>query len=365
MKAVIVDDEYETLEELKELLIENGIELSGAFTNPLDALESVEEHNPDCAFLDIEMPGVNGLELAERLLERMPHVQIVFITAFNHYATQAFEVNAIDYVLKPIHPTRFAKTVERLTEKHQQGQEQRAGGENVSIQTLGDFAVLLDAQPVKWSRSKAKELLAYLLHCNGQKKHKYEICELLWPNQDPKKALVNLQTAIYALRKNLGAISPDVLRLAYADDCYSLTLGRVHWDAGEFEQQYKALLANSDRTALEKAAWLYRGDYMGNQDWPWSQFAQVSLSQKYEDVLKRLVESCYKEERFGSSIEWCMKLLDRQPIKEAQLLLLQSAYAAGGLGEMRRWAERLERLCVEVYDTNLDPAASAYYHAMR
>ncbi|WP_171056346.1 response regulator [Paenibacillus sinopodophylli] len=360
MRALIVDDEYETLEELKALLLENGIELVGTYTNPRDALESIEESDADCVFLDIEMPGINGLDLAERLLERKPNVQIIFITAFNHYATQAFEVNALDYLLKPIHPARFAKSVQRLAVNQSQEQEHGAVSGNVSIQTLGDFEVTINGHSVRWSRSKAKELLAYLLHCNGKKKHKYEICEVLWPGQEPKKALVNLQTSIYALRKCLGTLSPDIFYLAFSDDCYSLTIGHLSLDVREFELQYDALLVNPSQTLLENAASLYHGDYMGNQDWPWSQLSQVSLSQKYEDVLKWLAKNSYEEERFGSSIEWCMKLLVRQPIKEIQLLLLRSAYTGGGLSELRRLADWLEQLCVQEFDIDMDAAASAY-----
>jgi DNA-binding LytR/AlgR family response regulator len=78
------------------------------------ALESLAEHRPDVAFLDIRMPGLSGLEVAAAAAEISPHTQIVFVTAYDQYAIDAFERGAIDYLLKPITPERLAATVQRL-----------------------------------------------------------------------------------------------------------------------------------------------------------------------------------------------------------------------------------------------------------
>src|SRR5699024_10415720 len=83
----------------------------------------IEEHKPhllaaDVLFLDIEMPNTNGLELAEKIIEVNPNIEIVFVTAYNEYAVQAFEVNALDYLLKPVKTERLAKTLARLDENN-------------------------------------------------------------------------------------------------------------------------------------------------------------------------------------------------------------------------------------------------------
>lgn len=96
-----------------------GIRLKqfGEFTNPLEALERVDALKADAAFLDIEMPGMDGLELAGRLMDRQRRLEVVFVTAYNEYAVEAFELHALDYLLKPVMKERLQKTMRRLLDR--------------------------------------------------------------------------------------------------------------------------------------------------------------------------------------------------------------------------------------------------------
>ncbi len=100
MKVVLIDDEYYALQGLKKELEELGIEVAGMYEEGKKALSEINFINPDLVFLDIEMPGIYGLELFLELLEAKPDLDIVFVTAYNHYAVQAFELNALDYIVK-------------------------------------------------------------------------------------------------------------------------------------------------------------------------------------------------------------------------------------------------------------------------
>lgn len=342
----------------QQLAAFDAIEIVGLYTNPSHALAELGATNPDCAFLDIEMPGIGGIDLAEKLAERNPRIQIVFVTAFNHYATQAFEVDALDYVLKPIHPERLRKTAHRLLGKHRQ--EKAAVRGEASIASFGGFELRIDGCPVKWNRSKAKEALAYLLHYHGQKKHKYAICEALWPDFEPKKALVNLQTAMYSLRKSLGDASHESIRIEFADECYTAKLGRLDWDALEFDKLNERWLRSKDLASAEKAATLYLGPYMGNEDWPWSQLTAAGLAAKYGDMLVGLAKSYFEDGLYGRALETGLRLLKNQPDKEAQLLLLRSAYRGGGTNGLRQWAITLQQLCRQDFDTDMEPEAVEY-----
>jgi two-component system, LytTR family, response regulator LytT len=115
MNTVIVDDERPARDELVYLL--KGlpeINLIAQGKNGLEAVALIKEHNPDLVFLDVQMPGLDGFGVIEKLVERkLPIPQIVFATAYDHYAVQAFEVNAVDYVLKPFDKTRIAQAVQR------------------------------------------------------------------------------------------------------------------------------------------------------------------------------------------------------------------------------------------------------------
>src|ERR1700732_584957 len=115
LNVIFVDDEKPARDELIYLL--KGLQevnLIGQGKNGVDALALIKEHSPDLVFLDVQMPGLDGFGVLKKLVERkmkMPHV--VFATAFDQYAVQAFEVNAVDYVLKPFDKSRIARAIQR------------------------------------------------------------------------------------------------------------------------------------------------------------------------------------------------------------------------------------------------------------
>lgn len=118
MKVILIDDEPIALELLSRMLsFYEDVDIVGSYANPFDALGEIGKTQPDAIFLDIEMGSINGLEFAEVLIEKLATVKIVFVTAYSQYAVDAFEVNAIDYLLKPIQEKRLTKTIERLKEE--------------------------------------------------------------------------------------------------------------------------------------------------------------------------------------------------------------------------------------------------------
>jgi two-component system, LytTR family, response regulator LytT len=114
INVIIVDDEKPARDELAYLLKSiQEVNLIGQGKNGVDALALIKEHSPDLVFLDVQMPGLDGFGVLKKLVERkmkMPHV--VFATAFDQYAVQAFDVNAVDYVLKPFDKSRIAKAIQ-------------------------------------------------------------------------------------------------------------------------------------------------------------------------------------------------------------------------------------------------------------
>lgn len=126
ISALIIDDEQLAREELKYLLDSvGGVDIVAQGTNGIEAVDLIEEHHPDLVFLDVQMPGLDGFAVIKRLKERSeakarahpgeedPLPQIVFATAYDQYAVRAFDVNAVDYLLKPFDRSRVEKAVER------------------------------------------------------------------------------------------------------------------------------------------------------------------------------------------------------------------------------------------------------------
>ena len=114
LRAVLVDDEQLARDELGFLLGQiGGVEIVGHAGNGVEALTTIERLRPDVVFLDVQMPGLTGFEVARRMLETEATSQIIFVTAYDQHAIAAFEVNAVDYLLKPVDPARLNLAVER------------------------------------------------------------------------------------------------------------------------------------------------------------------------------------------------------------------------------------------------------------
>jgi two-component system response regulator LytT len=119
LSAVIVDDEQLARDELAYLLKDIGdVEVVAQGKNGVEAVNLIREHNPDLVFLDVQMPGLDGFGVLKKLLDKkIPLPKIVFATAFDQYAVKAFEVNAVDYLLKPFDRKRVAQSLQRAREK--------------------------------------------------------------------------------------------------------------------------------------------------------------------------------------------------------------------------------------------------------
>ncbi|PKM90350.1 MAG: DNA-binding response regulator [Firmicutes bacterium HGW-Firmicutes-12] len=117
LKAVLVDDELIALKELSLHLDTLGnIQIVGSFTNPLKGFLNLSVLKPDVVFLDIDMPEISGIYLAEQIMTTYPEIRIIFVTAFDKYAINAFELNAVDYILKPVTLDRIKMAIAKVEE---------------------------------------------------------------------------------------------------------------------------------------------------------------------------------------------------------------------------------------------------------
>lgn len=290
LRTVLLDDEPIILEELYSLLEgDERIEIVGSFSDPLKLLQELPALKPDCLFLDIEMPGISGIELAERLASAGLELEIVFVTAYNHYAAQAFDVNAIDYLLKPIRQERIRKAVDKLAAQAELKpvleRERMKTSAACRIQSFGAFEVSGERK-VKWTRSKSKELLAYLLQYEGKWLSKYKLCDEQWGEYEPERALAYLQTSLYALRKSLQQAGCRELRIEYAEDRYILQAGAADWDVRTFNAAYAQFLQSGSSAAAREALDSCRGEYLEGEDWPWSDLTREDYIRRYEQLMR-------------------------------------------------------------------------------
>lgn len=145
MKAIIIDDERLARTELRKLLQEfPEIEIVDEASNAEEGIQKIESFNPDLVFLDIQMPGKTGFDMLTEL-DHAPHV--IFTTAYDEYALKAFEVNALDYLLKPVEPRRLADAVEKLKKANPApGNGTTFSGESTSILSESDQVFVKDGE---------------------------------------------------------------------------------------------------------------------------------------------------------------------------------------------------------------------------
>lgn len=143
-KAVIIDDERLARTELKKLLQDfPEVEVIGEASNAAEGLEKIESLSPDLIFLDIQMPGKTGFDMLTEL-ERAPHV--IFTTAYDEYALKAFEVNALDYLMKPVEPKRLADALQKMQQAEEKEMAATMAGINRGTLTENDQVFVKDGE---------------------------------------------------------------------------------------------------------------------------------------------------------------------------------------------------------------------------
>lgn len=292
MKTILIDDEPMALEVLANMLSPyEDIDIIGRYTNPTQALEKIKVSQVDIIFLDIEMGDVNGLELAQVFMEKDPQVEIVFVTAYSQYAVDAFELNALDYLLKPIQEKRLFKAIERLRENIKEEQiedkSKNTRDNRLKVLSFGGFQVLNHmGDPVKWRTQKSKEVFAYL----WERKNavgKDLIMEELFPDRDIDKASTLLHTTIYQLRKSLRVLG-YANGIIYFDDSYQLNLP-ITSDLEKFIRiiSSKAYTEENIRSLLE----IYRGDFL-EEGYHWA----MELQEIFREAILNWIEEFAKRQ---------------------------------------------------------------------
>lgn len=331
LKAIIVDNEEPATRILQILLEKTGqITVVGNFLRAADALASLRATKPDVAFLDIEIPDTSGLELANHILAMDSDVEIIFVTAYDHYALHAFRVNALDYLLKPLLPEDVERAVSRLIKRKGLAKDSaRESPLGAKIDYFGKFTVYGPAskKPVKWRTSKAEELFAYLVQNLEKEVPKWRIREALWPEYDTEKVDIQLHTTVYKLKKVLASANIP-FDLSFSNGCYWLSLPQAVIDKVEFDAHIASSIPVDQSTVArcEHALSLYTGDYLEENGYLWSLALKAEYGQKFYKLASAVVKfhmtqgDCVRAEKILRSI------LERCPLDETLHEMLLTCY---------------------------------------
>lgn len=362
MRIILVDDEPLALE-LLELQIKKIKNAEIVKFTHLDIDKHVDViKDADLVFLDIEMPGENGLELADHILEVNPSLEIVFITAFNKYAVQAFELNALDYIMKPVQLERLEKTFERLDINNTPKELPFSSSLHINVCGELTFEQNGKSEYPKWRTAKAQELFLYLLYHAGTTVRKSEIVELHWPDFELERAFSQLYTTIYNIRKTLNEYN-NHLTVKSVQDGYTLILKNVFVDIVEWEG--KIMNAPSVRIetidVYEKIMDLYTGAYLDSYDYLWAESERYRLERLWINVANKIGE-CYKENnRLEEAIKWFVKICNLKPEDEQANFSLMKMYAKLEYGLLVNYQyTQLEKALNDI-DIDISPDIKEWY----
>ncbi|WP_158232164.1 response regulator [Sporosarcina sp. P20a] len=333
IRAILVDDEPLALQLLTHKLAAfKEVQVIKTFTNSLHLLADVQVLSFNVAFLDISMPGIDGIDLANHLLGINPTIKIVFVSAYRDYAIQAFELNSIDYILKPLTNERLEKTITRLTQALPSVHVPHLESEKpLRIQCFQEFIVQYKQEVVKWKTIKIKELFAFFLTYHREWIHRDVLIETLWPDTEYAKAKIQLHTALSHLRKTLESLGFSKV-IVFTNQSYSMKLSNFYCDALEMEQlvhqHTKAKEATID--SFEKSIRDYQGDYLELEGYDWSYTYAEHMKQQVTQLLHLMI-SYYRTQqdttRIQSSLE---RLIQLDPYSEQALQQLLTHYLQQG-----------------------------------
>ena len=284
LQIIIVDDEKLSIMDVQQLLEERPeVEVAAVFQAPAKALEYIRRGGlADVGLFDIRMPVMSGLELAERIGELRPAMEFVFLTAYNEYALEAFNVNALDYLLKPINKQRFELMLNRVC-RRLKAQEAMPQSGRMAVQLFQQFNISVSGVPLLITSNKAAELIALLLLNRDRSIHKERIIELMWQHDGSIGVRTNnLRAAVCRARQALASTG-SALQIKFCDDGYRIICQQVSLDTDEFDKLLKA-----EQPDKEQLARIYGEGLLFDNAWLWAHSYAAEYERRYNKCMRGL-----------------------------------------------------------------------------
>ena len=346
-RVILVEDEIFALNYMVRMLKGfKELTVVAVFSSPEEVLYSIDSLKADVAFLDIEMPRMNGIELARRLMEKRHNLQIVFTTAYSKYAVEAFGVEALDYLLKPVNYQDILRVIKRLNKTKKEYPKQNSSEpaalktESVKpcqVRCFGCFEIK-DAknQIIKWPTKKAEEVFAYFLIHQGSYINKWELLDKFWPDMEEERGLHNLYNTIYRIKQVLKKLTASA-NIEKINDGYVLKSEGFATDLDTLKSMDDQEFVFSEKNLAEvKSICLsYKTPLFGTRDYIWSVSLQENIGRIYKRVCKRVINQFKEREDFEQADEIIRHYVKQHPENEDMMLWW--------LGILKDWNGRQEK----------------------
>lgn len=321
-KIITVDDEPLSLKRFAHIICkEPRVELVASFSDPFEALEYIKNNTVDIAFLDIEMPELNGLMLAERIGEVDPYVSIIFLTAFDQYALDAFRAHAIGYLLKPLDLAEFTNQINKLelSKMHRQPKVEKPVAEEkrLIVNCLGPFTCYSSDhpdEPITFRTAKTAELFAFLIHNYKSAVTKYHILDSIFPDMDYEKSNKLFYVSCSYLRSAFSKY--DIVDILIRDnDSYRINTNVIDCDYISFMNYYDKINSLTEEE-FSKAVSLYRGEYFLGRNYEWTFESKPYIDNLFEMILFKYSDSLVNNGNYEEAVSALEKFLILDPLRE-------------------------------------------------
>jgi len=347
--AIVVDDENTALNRFERIASKDQrIVIDGKFLYAEDAVVYIKEHPVDIAFLDIEMPEMNGLELAERLMEIDPYIRVIFVTAYNQYALDAFRAHAIGYLLKPLDVAEFTEQVDLLSRRNLHRPKKGPNGP-LFVRCFGRFSVFSDdeyASAIRWKTTKSEELFALLIHFQGRVKPKESLIDTLWPELEPEKSANLFRVTCTYLRSALAekGFSDILIR---EPDGYKINAESIDCDLFHFSL-YSRSIASLEAEKLNELSNLYSGEYLEGKHYDWAIGTRTHLESDFKKVQYCLSEAYCCHGLMDKALEALERVLVYDPFdEEAVMRIVDMKLREGDRASAIKTYKQYEKLLIE------------------
>lgn len=344
LNAIIIDDDRPAIEELEDALASAGLvgRVEG-YTRSAAGIQAIKETRPDIVLLDIQMPGLSGLEAARELRQTASGCAVVFVTAYAEHAVEAFGVAAFDYLLKPVDPERLRQTLKRIWERKSPKAE--PGAERTDIRLFGSLRVAGPGGQVRWRTAKGSELFAYL-YLNREATQDRIIDDLFLDGRTDN-AKSYLHTSIYQLRKSLAAAGlGEQLTIRYDQQSYRLESINLNSDIERFEQIADS--SSPGKEALFKAVGYYGGGLLEGINNLWLAERRERSRRQFIAMASRLVELLQAEGGRRQALEIVQRLHLHDPLNDSLALHVARLYIE--LGQRRLADDYIQRYLQRYHD---------------
>lgn len=348
IRAIIIDDEIKDQSSLKNILAQfQNVQVIGSYKGNEININEIAYYDIHAVFLETEMKTKNGMQLAQSIATLYPDIHIIFVTNNINFAIPAFEMETLDYLLKPVTIKRLTKTIDRLTRRVVVSQKSEKDLQRYTIHCFNEFQFLKDGIPLSFKTSKVKEMLAYFILFPNTPIHRDLLIKILWPEHNYNKSKVNLHTCVSHLRKMLADHGFNHC-IQLVNESYIFSIENIWIDLYQFQQNINSIESVTEQSIenANQCIELYKGHLFHLNQFHWAKRLSIRYTLGFANLLDQIIEY-YSENDLFKMIYYLNILLSLYPynddkVKQYMNLLFKHGYRNEAIKLYIDYKKRLE-----------------------